>query len=92
MAKYKGKSKRRIKDWHQRYADGEDGDDARRQRFSRREGKLPAGKLEAPEGNLEDLPKAEGMVVGFYPGGALVRVEGAQLLCSVAACCPCQSR
>jgi len=84
MAKYKGKSKRRIKDWHQRYADGEDGDDARRQGFSQRAVKLPAGRLEAPEENLEDLPKAEGLVVGFYPGGALVRAEGVELLCSVA--------
>ena len=84
MAKYKGKSKRRIKDWHQRYADGEDGADARRQGFSRRGVKLPAGRLEAPEENLEDLPKAEGLVVGFYPGGAVVGVEGSRLLCGVA--------
>ncbi len=84
MAKFKGKSKRRIKDWHQRYADGEDGDDARRQGFSRRAVKLPTSRLEAPEGNLEDLPKTKGLVVGLYPGGALVRAEGVQLLCSVA--------
>lgn len=86
MAKYKGKSKRRIKDWHRRYAEapGEEADETRKQGFSRRAVKLPADRLEAPEENLEDLPKAKGLVVGFYPGGAVVRVEGAQLLCGVA--------
>ncbi len=86
MAKYKGKSKRRIKDWHQRYnqAEGEDSDETRKQGFSRRAVKLPADRLKAPEENLEDLPKIKALVVGLYPGGALVRAEGAELLCGVA--------
>jgi len=86
MAKYKGKSERRIKDWHRRYADGEaeNGHDARKQGFSRRAVKLPADRLQAPEENLDLLPKAEGLVVGFYPGGAIVRIEEGELLCGVA--------
>jgi len=84
MAKGKGKSRRRIKDWHQRYDAGDQlaDESAARQRLGRREVKLPPWRI--PEENLQDLPKAEGMVIGLFPGGALVRIQEADLLCGLA--------
>ncbi|MCE5276804.1 MAG: ribosome small subunit-dependent GTPase A [Planctomycetaceae bacterium] len=87
MAKYKGKSQRRMKGWHQRVVSGGEADDttdSRRLGFGRREVKLPPARLEAPQQNLDDLPKTEGMVVGFYPGGILVRSLQGTLQCMVA--------
>lgn len=86
MARNKGKSQKRIKDWHQRYAAGQadDGKDARRESLSRRAVKIPAERLEAPQENLENLAKVDGLVMGFYPGGVVVRVNRKQLLCGVA--------
>ncbi|MGA2264928.1 MAG: ribosome small subunit-dependent GTPase A [Phycisphaerae bacterium] len=52
-------------------------------RSARREVKLPAHRLEAPQENLEGLPKAEGLVMGFFPGGAIVRIQGRALLCGI---------
>jgi len=46
--------------------------------------KLPSFRLEAPGDNLDNLPKLEGMVVSFFPGGAIVRHDGAMLLCGIA--------
>lgn len=90
MARRKGKSRRRIKDWHLRYQTGQAGqqDEAARGKFSAKGVKLPASRGDAdaarPVG-LEDLPKAEGMVVGMFPGGAIVRVAGGeQMLCGIA--------
>ena len=85
MAKGKGKSNRRIKDWHQRTQAGQD-DDASPQRESlaSRGVKIPAHRLDAQEDNLEALPKVDGMVVGFFPGGAIVRVDGRELICAIA--------
>ncbi|MCE5325413.1 MAG: ribosome small subunit-dependent GTPase A [Planctomycetaceae bacterium] len=87
MAKYKGKSQRRMKGWHQRVVAGGEADDttdSRRLGFGRREVKLPPARLDAPEQNLDELPKTEGMVTGFYPGGILVRTADGPLLCMVA--------
>ena len=85
MAKGKGKSRRRIPDWQQRVKDGELDDAApQRQSVTARAVKIPAHRLEAPEDNLDDLPKATGMVVGFFPGGVIVRHEGGELLCGIA--------
>ncbi len=85
MAKRKGKSQRRIKGWQQRLAAGEELDrTARRQGFSQRAVKLPADRLAAPEENLEELPKREGLVVGFFPGGVIVRADDQELLCGIA--------
>ena len=86
MAKRKGKSERRVKNWHQRYRSGENVDDtpAKRQRLAPREVKIPAWRQDAAGENLDDLPRAEGMVVGFFPGGAAVRVQGREMLCGIA--------
>ncbi len=86
MAKDKGKSRRRIRNWHSRLQDGE-ADNAAPQRqslSSSRAVKIPPHRLEAPEDNLDDLPKATGMVVGFFPGGTIVRTADGELLCGIA--------
>jgi len=90
MARQKGKSNRRIKNWRQRRRAGEqvgaeaDDEVSRKQRVSRPGVKLPPARLAAPGENLEDLPKVEGMVVGIFPGGAAVRTGGDELLCGIA--------
>jgi len=86
VAKRKGKSERRIKNWEQRYHASEEFEHvrARRQKFTRREVKLPPRELSAGAEDLDDLPRTEGMVVGHFPGGALVRVGREQLLCGIA--------
>ena len=86
MAKRKGKSRQRIKDWQQRYDSGEEaeGSVARRQKLSRRGVKLPDRDLSADGADTDALPRAEGMVVGLFPGGAMVRVGGDVLLCQIA--------
>jgi ribosome biogenesis GTPase len=86
MAKGKGKSRRRNKTWHSRYHQG--GEDAvdrthRRDKFAPPEVKLRQDRFAQPE-NLQDLPTQEGMVVGFFPGGCLVRTENEELLCGIA--------
>ncbi len=82
----KGKSQRRRKDWHQRYRSGEDFDHAPtgRQRIGEKAVKIPAYRLEAQEENLDALPRAEGLVVAMFRGGAIVRVERRDLLCGIA--------
>ena len=86
MARGKGKSRRRIKHWHQRYVASEDHDEraAGRQKLSREAVKIPAYRLEAPDEGLDDLPKREGVVAGFFPGGAIVRAGADELLCGIA--------
>jgi len=91
MARRKGKSRRRIKDWYSRFVSGEEdgGTEARRQKLSsQRAVKLPPDRRDADADRdavgLEDLPKTRGMVVGFYPGGAVVRVDGRDMLCGIA--------
>jgi len=84
MARDKGKSKRRIRNWQQRYVDGEEIDEAEtKQGVGRRAVKLPPQRRATPERNLEELPKAEGTVTGLFPGGAIVRTDGAELLCGI---------
>ena len=86
MAKRKGKSRQRIKDWQQQYDAQEDGElpHARRQRLGRPGVKLPPRELDAGQEGLDDLPRREGLIVGLFPGGAMVRIEGRQLLCQIA--------
>lgn len=85
MARRKGKSQQRIKDWQRAMSSDHMADKAApRGRLTRRAVKLPPYRLEAPQENLELLPKAQGMVTGFFPGGAMVRVEGQVLLCGIA--------
>ena len=86
MAKDKGKSRRRIRNWDSRLQEGEADNAApgRQSLSSSRAVKIPPHRLEAPEDNLDDLPKATGMVVGFFPGGAIVRTADGELLCGIA--------
>jgi ribosome biogenesis GTPase len=88
MAKRKGKSQRRIKNWTQQYHEYDDASDRsiNRQKTSRRGVKLPPSRLESPEEDLEHLPKAEGLVVNVSRRGAYVRVEGhdEELFCAIA--------
>lgn len=86
MAKRKGKSQRRIKNWQQRYEAGEEveGSVARRQKLTRRAVKLPDRDLSTGGADTDALPRVEGMVVGLFPGGAMVRVGGEALLCQIA--------
>lgn len=85
MAKGKGKSNRRIKDWQRRLREGEaDNAAPQRQSLSERAVKIPSHRLESPQDNLDDLPKVEGMVMGFFPGGAIVRTDKGELLCGIA--------
>ncbi len=84
--KGKGKSRRRIKDWHGRYHAGEVADEHahRGRKVGRRKVKLPPGRLEAPEENLDDLPKRDGLVVAVYRRGATVRVGDDEMFCAIA--------
>jgi len=88
MARRKGKSLRRIKDWYSRFVNGdEEGLDARREKVSARAVKLPPSRLDGSVGSevgIESMPRTDGMVVGFYPGGSIVRVDCEQLLCGIA--------
>jgi ribosome biogenesis GTPase len=84
--KGKGKAQRRVKDWHVRYQAGEEVSDqvARGRKLAERGVKLPPGRLEAPEENLEDLPKREGLVVGVFQRGTFVRIDGQERFCAIA--------
>jgi len=84
MARRKGKSDRRIKDWHQKYVSGEELEDvaSRRQKLSRREVKLREDRFASED--LEGYPVAEGMVTGVMRRGAMVRVGGDELFCGIA--------
>ncbi len=84
--KGKGKSQRRVKDWHVRYQAGEEVSDqvARGRKLAQRGVKLPPGRLEAPEENLEELPKREGLVVAVFQRGTSVRIDGQERFCAIA--------
>ncbi len=86
MAKRKGKSRQRIKDWQQRYNADENFQhtDALRERFTRRKVKLPDRQLDAGSENLTDLPRVEGLVTGHFPGGVSIHVDGKEMLCQIA--------
>ena len=83
MPKRKGKSKQRITDWTQ-LGDRRQDADFTRQSLIRRAVKLPAHRATEVVENLENLPRIEAMVIGFFPGGCQVRHMGNLLLCSVA--------
>jgi ribosome biogenesis GTPase / thiamine phosphate phosphatase len=85
MARKKGKSSHRIRDWQQELRSGTKSErTAGRSRHTQRAVKLPSYRLEFPELNLEMLPKVEGMVVGFFPGGVIVRAGGQDMICGIA--------
>lgn len=74
-----------MQDWQQETRAGNKSErTAGRQKIVQRKVKLPANRLEEPDASLENLPKIEGMVVGLFPGGALVRAEGQEVLCGIA--------
>ncbi|MBI5722654.1 MAG: ribosome small subunit-dependent GTPase A [Planctomycetes bacterium] len=81
MAKGKGKSQRRFQDWRGRSQ--REHQPAAHQKFAPRAVKIPAWRVAGAD-NLDDLPRLEGMVVGLFPGGAIVRAAGRELLCGVA--------
>jgi len=85
MAKRKGKSRRRVKGWQERLAGGEDVESMHgHQRLAPPAVKLPPRELEAGSEALDDLVRVEGMVVGQFPGGALVRTDQRVLQCNIA--------
>ncbi len=87
MARRKGKSGRRIKDWDRRYREGDGVKDAahQQQRMSRKAVKLRGGSFaQADEDDLAGAPRVEGLVTGLFRGGAVVRARGEELLCGIA--------
>jgi ribosome biogenesis GTPase len=85
MSRRKGKSEQRIGDWEQESRSGTKSErSSTKAGITQRQVKLPSCRLEAPDDNLESLPKREGLVTGFFPGGAIVRSEGKDLLCGIA--------
>ena len=84
MSRKKGKASQRIHDWQHELRSGTKSErTAGRSRHKQRAVKLPSNRLEFPEQNLEMLPKVEGLVVGFFPGGAIVRVNGQDMICGI---------
>lgn len=89
MARRKGKSQRRVKDWKRRFRETTDPDALdeahETETLQPQRVKLPAFRGSGPsEEALADLPKAEGMVTGMFPGGASVRIGREELLCRIA--------
>jgi len=85
MARRKGKSQQRIKDWRQRLDGESDSSESSRQKLAPRAVKLPEWRRDRPDpATLEGLPRREGMVVGLFPGGAMVRADHELLLCGLA--------
>lgn len=86
MAKRKGKSKRRNKQWQKYYEHGEAMQDEHqsRQKVRQAEIKIPSQRLEAQEENLDELDRLEGMVISLYRGGVAVKSGDRELLCGIA--------
>ena len=84
MAKGKGKSQRRPGGLEHRYRTGDDVEEVsvHGRKLSRRGVKLHESAF-AAEG-LEDLPRREGLIVGVFRRGALVRVGAEELFCGIA--------
>lgn len=87
MARHKGKSRRRVKNWQVRFEEGEDvqGAHSSKSRFAGREVKLGDSSFSTGEAEeLEALQQTEGMVTGLFRRGTFVRVEGEDLFCGIA--------
>lgn len=88
MARRKGKSQRRVKDWSRRHREEDLSslDAAKSETLLPTRVKLPAFRLQPgpDESDLGDSARAEGMLTGLFPGGAYVRVGAEDLLCSLA--------
>ncbi|MDY7011193.1 MAG: ribosome small subunit-dependent GTPase A [Planctomycetota bacterium] len=91
MPRRKGKSRRRIKDWQQRFRDADadslDADSAETLQPLRV--KLPPNRpgTNLDETSVEQSPPGEetiAMVTGLFPGGAVVRIGAEDLLCRLA--------
>ena len=84
--KGKGKFRRRIKDWRQRFAAGEDADRlaARGRKLSAPAVKLPPARAGQPVESLESLPRREGLVAGMFRHGAMVRFDDRRRFCAIA--------
>jgi ribosome biogenesis GTPase len=81
VSRKKGKSQQRQKAWRD-YLHDEDAPVSRQK--STKAVKLPPWRQATIDANIQDLPRVEGMVVGLFPSGVMVRVTGEQLLCGIA--------
>lgn len=88
MARRKGKSRRRVKDWKRRFRrkhpdeldEAHDLESLQPERV-----KLgPDRTAGVEDADLADRPHAEGMVTGMFRGGAYVRLDGQDLPCRIA--------
>jgi len=88
MAKRKGKSKRRVKDWQQRarQTDPDTLDEAHNtESLQKRRIKLPPSRESGlTAADVAGREQATGMVTGMFRGGAYVRIDGEDRLCSIA--------
>ncbi len=87
MAKHKGKSKRRIKDWQGRLdSDGDlASDPAGPRKFSAQGVKLGPGSFASGEAEeLGNMESRSGMVTGVFRRGVFVRISGEELFCGMA--------
>ncbi|MCD4823156.1 MAG: ribosome small subunit-dependent GTPase A, partial [Phycisphaerae bacterium] len=87
MAKGKGKSRRRVKDWQNRFEEdrGAAESHASREKFSPREVKLGDGSFSVGQADeLKDMQQVTGMVSGVFRRGIFVRTDGGELYCGIA--------
>lgn len=88
MPKRKGKARRRVKDWKSRYGRGHPDalDEAHEsETLQKQRIKLPPARESGlTDGDLATRVQADGMVTGMFRGGAYVRIEGADIPCSIA--------
>ncbi|MBS3822020.1 MAG: ribosome small subunit-dependent GTPase A [Phycisphaerae bacterium] len=85
MARGKGKSRRRRKDWHARWEAGKDIHEPKRQRLRPPEVKLGEGSFATGQASeLDSWQQISGMVTGVFRRGTFVRVDGEELYCGIA--------
>lgn len=85
MARRKGKSRRRIRDWNQRLGEDDVLDvPTGRQSLRRRAVKLGQEAFAAGEDDPSGFKQREGMVVGVFRRGAQVRIDGQEHFCGIA--------
>jgi len=82
----KGKSRKRIKDWINRYESGVDGDGEAisREALRRRQVKLGQDNFAVRSGRNSEGKTMEGMVTGVFRHAAVVRTEKGDLKCGIA--------
>ena len=91
MSRKKGKSQRKQRDFTAsagpgfKEAQGDmDAPGIVRQKETSRAAKLPSWRQESSLESFADLPRCEGMVVGLFPAGAIVRCGDGDLICGLA--------